>query len=162
MANLKLDTIDLKILAALQRDGQMTKARLSEVVGLSVSPCWERVKKLEKAGIIAGYRAVIDANKIARHATILVEVTLKQHRSEDFKRFEEAIRLTPEVVECFAIGGGADYMLKVISPDIDHYQRLVDGLLVNDIGIDRYFTYIVTKNVKNPDTLPLDLLHDPR
>ena len=158
MANLKLDSIDVKILAALQADGQMTKAKLSEAVGLSASPCWERVKKLEKAGIISGYRAMIDVSKIVRHATILVEITLKQHRSEDFQRFEKAVQDIPEVVECYAIGGGADYVLKVMTGDIDRYQRLVDEMLVSDIGIDRYFTYIVTKNVKNTAPLPITTL----
>lgn len=158
MGNIKLDKIDLKILAALQQDGQMTKAKLSETVGLSVSPCWERVKKLEKAGVITGYRALVDATKIARHATILVEVTLKQHRSEDFRRFEQAMADIPEIVECYAIGGGADYLMKIMAADIDRYQRLIDDMLVSDIGIDRYFTYIVTKNVKNAAGVPLSSL----
>lgn len=158
MEHLKLDAIDLKILTELQANGQLSKVKLAEAIGLSVSPCWERVKKLEKTGIIKGYRAVIDVNKVVRHATILVEVTLKQHRSEDFQRFERAIAEMPEVVECYAIGGGADYVMKIMAPDIDRYQRMIDDMLVSDIGIDRYFTYIVTKNVKNPVGAPLQKL----
>lgn len=155
MEHVKLDAIDLKILSELQANGQMSKVKLAETIGLSVSPCWERVKKLERAGVIKGYRAVVDVAKVVRHATILVEVTLKQHRSEDFQRFEHAIADMPEVVECYAIGGGADYILKIMAPDIDRYQRMIDELLVSDIGIERYFTYIVTKNVKNPTGAPL-------
>lgn len=152
---MKLDALDLKILSELQANGQMSKVKLAEAIGLSVSPCWERVKKLEKAGVIKGYRAVVDVNKVVRHATILVEVTLKQHRSEDFQRFERAMADIPEVVECYAIGGGADYIMKIMAADIDRYQRMIDELLVSDIGIERYFTYIVTKNVKNAAGAPL-------
>ena len=121
----------------------------------SPTPCWERLKRLEKAGLIKGYRAEIDLERLGRPATILVEVTLKQHRYDDFQRFENAIRHVEEVVECYATGGGIDYLLKVIAPDIDAYQRLVDGLLDRELGIDRYFTYIVTKTVKEDTVLPV-------
>jgi Lrp/AsnC family transcriptional regulator, regulator of ectoine-degradation genes len=154
----KLDEIDIRILAALQRDGRMTKLRLAETVSLSPTPCWERLRRLEAEGIIAGYQAVIDLDRLARATTVLVEVTLKRHQHEDFGRFETAIQEIPEIVECHATGGGIDYMLKIVVADIDRYQRLIDGLLVADIGIDRYFTYIVTKPVKRAAPLPLDRL----
>lgn len=144
----RLDAIDLKILATLQSEGRITKAALAAAVNLSPTPCWERLKRLETAGLIRGYRAEIDLEKLGALTTILVEVVLKQHRYEDFQRFETAIRRLDEVVECYATGGGIDYLLKVIAPDIDTYQRLVDHLLLAEIGIDRYFTYIVTRVVK--------------
>jgi Lrp/AsnC family transcriptional regulator of ectoine degradation len=144
----RLDGIDLKILTTLQAEGRITKAALAEAVSLSPTPCWERLKRLEKAGLIKGYRAEIDLDRLGRPAVILVEVILKQHRYDDFQRFEGAIQKVAEVVECYATGGGIDYLLKVVAPSIDAYQRLIDRLLLAEIGIDRYFTYIVTRAVK--------------
>lgn len=155
MAGTKLDPIDLKILDAIQRDGRITKLRLAEQVGLSPTPCWMRLAKLEKAGIVAGYHARVAMRAIAPIATVLMEVTLGNHRQADFDRFERAIRDIPEIVACWSVGGGVDYLLKVMTRDIDAYQRLVDTLLEREVGIDRYFTYIVTKTVKDGTVLPV-------
>lgn len=159
---MKLDAVDLRILDAIQRDGRITKLALAEKVGLSPTPCWMRLQKLEKAGIIGGYHAHLNLRKIAPVATVLMEVTLANHRQADFDRFERAITGLDEVVACWSVGGGVDYVLKVMTPDIDTYQRFVDGLLDREIGIARYFTYIVTKTIKEDITQPLDgLLSDP-
>lgn len=159
MAAAKLDPIDLKILDAIQRDGRITKLALAEKVGLSPTPCWMRLRKLEKAGIVSGYHARIAMRAISPVATVLMEVTLASHRQADFDRFERVIRDIPEIVACWSVGGGVDYLLKVMARDIDAYQRLVDALLEREIGIDRYFTYIVTKTVKEESVLPVaDLL----
>lgn len=155
MTAAKLDPIDLKILDAIQRDGRITKLALAEQVGLSPTPCWMRLRKLEKAGIVSGYHARIAMRVVAPVATVLMEVTLANHRQADFDRFERVIRDIPEIVACWSVGGGVDYVLKVMARDIDAYQRLVDGLLDREIGIDRYFTYIVTKTVKDEITLPV-------
>jgi len=155
MAAAKLDAIDLKILDAIQRDGRITKLALAEQVGLSPTPCWMRLRKLEKAGIVSGYHARIAMRVVAPVATVLMEVTLASHRQADFDRFERVIRDIPEIVACWSVGGGVDYVLKVMARDIDAYQRLVDGLLDREIGIDRYFTYIVTKTVKEEIALPI-------
>ena len=155
ISGMKLDPIDLRILDAIQRDGRITKLALAERVGLSPTPCWMRLRKLEKAGIVSGYHAKIAMRQIAPVATVLMEVTLGAHRQADFDRFERAIRVIPEVVACWSVGGGVDYLLKVMARDIDAYQRLVDGLLEREIGIDRYFTYIVTKTVKEETALPV-------
>jgi Lrp/AsnC family transcriptional regulator of ectoine degradation len=161
MSSLKLDAIDLKILMAVQQDGRITKLALAEKVGLSPTPCWLRLRKLEKAGIIGGYHARIEPRVIAPVASVLMEVTLGSHRQADFDRFERAVRELPEIVACWAVGGGVDYVLKVMTRDIDAYQRLVDGLLERDVGIDRYFTYIVTRTVKEDVVLPLPELAPP-
>ena len=155
---MKLDAIDLRILDAIQRDGRITKLALAEKAGLSPTPCWLRLRKLEKAGIVSGYHAKIAMRTIAPVATVLIEVTLGNHRQADFDRFERAIRDIPEIVACWSVGGGVDYVLKMMARDIDAYQRLIDGLLEREIGIDRYFTYIVTKTVKEETVLPLDTL----
>jgi len=159
MTAAKLDAIDIKILEAIQRDGRITKLALAEQVGLSPTPCWMRLRKLEKAGIVSGYHARIAMRVVAPVATVLMEVTLASHRQADFDRFERVIRDIPEIVACWSVGGGVDYVLKVMARDIDAYQRLVDSLLEREIGIDRYFTYIVIKTVKDDIALPIgDLL----
>lgn len=145
---MKLDSYDLKILETLQRDGRIAKVKLAEAVNLSTSPAWERLKKLEDSGIIAGYHAQVDLKKLGAVTEVLVEVTLARHQAEDFRRFETGIQAIPEVVDCWATGGGFDYMMRLVVADVDGYQRLMDRLLEGAIGIDRYFGYVVTKPVK--------------
>ena len=146
---MKLDSIDLRILEAVQRDGRITKLRLAELAGLSPTPCWLRLRKLEQAGIIAGYHARLAPRRVAPIATVIMEVTLANHRQTDFERFERAANARPEVQACWSVGGGVDYFLKILARDIDSYQRLVDMLLESGLGIVRYYTYIVTKPVKD-------------
>jgi Lrp/AsnC family transcriptional regulator of ectoine degradation len=154
----KLDAIDLKILAVLQQEGRITKLALAERVNLSPTPCWERLKRLEDAGIITGYHARVEIRHLTRVTTVIVEITLQRHRQSDFAAFETRVRTIPEIVECLAVGGGVDYMLKVVTTDIDSYQRLIDRLLDSELGIDRYFTYIVTKSIKELEELPIETL----
>lgn len=156
----KLDRIDLKILDAVQRDGRITKLALAEQVGLSATPAWLRLRKLEQTGLIRGYHADIDIKLVAPITVVLVEITLGNHRQADFDRFERTVRETPEIVSCWSVGGGIDYMLKIIARDIDAYQRLIDSFLAREIGIERYFTYIVTKTVKDELPPPEALHHD--
>jgi Lrp/AsnC family transcriptional regulator, regulator of ectoine-degradation genes len=148
---LKLDRIDLKILGALQRNGRMTKLALAATVNLSAAACWERLRRLEAAQVISGYSARIDATKIGRFTTVLVEIMLKSHRQSDFQRFEAMAVREAAIVSCDAVGGGVDYLLRVVAPDIDSYQGLIDRLLSEDLGIDRYFTYVVTKTIKTAE-----------
>jgi Lrp/AsnC family transcriptional regulator of ectoine degradation len=155
---MKLDAIDLRILDAIQRDGRITKLALAEKAGLSPTPCWMRLRKLEKAGIVTGYHARVALRRIAPVASVMVEVTLANHRQSDFERFERVIATIPEVIGCWSVGGGIDYFLKIAAPDIDAYQRLIDDLLDRELGIERYFTYIVTKTVKDETVLPVGSL----
>ncbi|MCC8393540.1 Lrp/AsnC family transcriptional regulator [Paraburkholderia sp. MMS20-SJTR3] len=148
---MKLDRYDLAILRILARDGRITKSRLAEEINLSISPAWERVKRLEEEGVIRGYRADIDWVRAFKGSRVVVEVTLGRHTAPDMRRFEERIAAAPEVVQCLATGGGVDYVMQVLSRDIDHYQRFIDTLLTDELGIEKYFTYIVTKVVKAGD-----------
>ncbi|MEP9373331.1 Lrp/AsnC family transcriptional regulator [Mesorhizobium sp. KR1-2] len=158
MTTTKLDPIDLRILNAVQHDGRITKEELAEQVGQSPTLCWTRLKKLEEAGVVTGYHAKVAMRQIAPVATVLMEVTLSAHRQTDFERFEHAIRDIPEIVACWSVGGGVDYMLKIMARDIDAYQRLVDDLLGRELGIDRHFTYVVIKTIKDEGALLLDEL----
>ncbi|MBL1376911.1 Lrp/AsnC family transcriptional regulator [Zobellella iuensis] len=145
---MRLDRYDIKILQILHQQGRITKSGLAEAINLSVSPCWERVKRLEDAGIIQGYGARINTEVLFRRSPVLVEVSLKQHSAEAFNRFEQAMQQCDQVVDCYATGGGVDYILKVMCDGIDQYQRLIDSWLTSGLGIERYFTYIVTKTIK--------------
>lgn len=143
---LKLDRIDLKILAQLQQSGRMTNVELADAVGLSPSPCLTRVKRLEKAGFIGGYSAQINLDKLGEMLTVFTEVTLTEHRSGDFSRFETKIRKMDEIVECHLVSGGYDYLLKFVARGVSHYQSIIEGMLEGDYGIEKYFSYVVIKS----------------
>ncbi|MCV0424240.1 MAG: Lrp/AsnC family transcriptional regulator [Roseibium sp.] len=158
MAAIKLDDRDIKILALLTKEGRMSKAALAEKVNLSATPCWERLKRLEKAGIISGYHAEVELKLIAPHVSAFVMAELENHRAETFQTFEAAIARYDEITACWAIGGGFDYLLQVVTHNVDTYQALIDELLGSGTGLARYFTYIVTKPVKISATPPISLL----
>ena len=143
-----LDQIDVRILSILQREGRISKSGLAERVSLSPSACFERLKRLEKKKIILSYHGVINIRALFEVQTFFMTLTLRTHRSEDFVTFERYIRTVPKIVESYALGGGIDYLLKIIAKNVDQYQELVDMILDAQIGIDRYFTYIVTKVVR--------------
>lgn len=154
----KLDARDLDILRVLSTEGRITKADLAARVGLSASPCWERLKKLEQAGVIEGYNARISLKKLGPHVTVFVAAELKDHTPASFRAFEDSVQRYEEIVCCWALGGGFDYLLQIITTDIDAYQRLIDDILESRIGLARYFTYIVTKPVKSPGIPPFEML----
>ena len=151
---IKLDDRDLKILAVLQQDGRIPKNQLAEKVHLSSAACWERLKRLEDLGVIEGYGARLSLFRLGKPAIIFMQVELISHRAEDFDRFEKAVQDIEEITECWAVGGGIDYFLKLVCSDVDAYQRKVDDMLEADIGLRRYYTYVVTKPVKDTDLLP--------
>jgi Lrp/AsnC family transcriptional regulator of ectoine degradation len=164
-----LDQIDVRILSILQREGRISKSGLAERVSLSPSACFERLKRLEKKKIILSYHGVINIRALFEMQTFFMTLTLRTHRSQDFATFERYIRTVPKIVESYALGGGIDYLLKIIAKNVDQYQELVDMILDAQIGIDRYFTYIVTKVVQNSSQPSMDMLvenvgfrgHDP-
>jgi DNA-binding Lrp family transcriptional regulator len=143
---IKLDRIDVNILAHLQRNGRVTNVELAEAVSLSPSPCLIRVKRLEKAGYIVGYHAHIDIAKLGETVTVFTQVTLTDHHMEDFARFEAGIAKVDEVIECHLISGGYDYLLKFMTRGITHYQSIIETILESNIGITKYFSYIVIKS----------------
>jgi Lrp/AsnC family transcriptional regulator of ectoine degradation len=154
----RLDARDIEILKVLAEDGRITKAKLAERVGLSASPCWERLKRLEKAGLIEGYRAEIALREIGPHVTVFVSVELTDHTAATFRVFEDAVQHYPQIVACWGIGGGYDYLMQIVTPDINAYQRLVDQMLNDRIGMARYFSYVVTKPVKGLTAPPIDVI----
>ncbi|NDW52759.1 Lrp/AsnC family transcriptional regulator [Aliiroseovarius sp. PrR006] len=153
-----LDKRDIQILSVLTQEGRITKAALADRIALSPTPCWERLKKLENAGLIEGYGARINLKKLAPHVTVFVAAEITDHTAASFRAFEAAMSRYDEVVACWALGGGFDYLLQIVTRDIDSYQRLIDEMLDARIGLSRYFTYIVTKPVKGPAGVPFDIL----
>ncbi|MGB3312788.1 MAG: Lrp/AsnC family transcriptional regulator, partial [Albidovulum sp.] len=137
---MKLDKRDLQILSILSREGRITKSELAARINLSATPCWERLRRLEEAGIITGYRAEIELRKIAPHVTVFVVAELESHRALRMRAFEDAMAAYDEVVACWALGGSFDYLLQVVTRDIDSYQRLIDRMLAEGLGLSRYFT----------------------
>ena len=154
----KLDRIDIKILAELQKNGNMTNANLAISVGLSASPCLQRVKRLEAAGVISGYGAYVNLAKLTTTVTVFTEIMLCDHRREDFVRFEANLRDFDEITECHLVSGGYDYLLKFLVKDIGHYQEVVEKLLDRNIGIEKYFSYIVIRTPFVKHAVPLDKL----
>ena len=157
-SNLKLDRLDLRILSQLQQNGRITNVDLAEAVGLSASPCLARVKRMEQAGYIIGYGAEVRLEKLGETVTVFTEVTLADHHREDFIRFEAAIREVDEVIECHLVSGGYDYLLKFITRGVSHYQSIIEGLLDKNIGIDKYFSYIVIKSPFVKKNYPIERL----
>ncbi|NQE50018.1 AsnC family transcriptional regulator [Herbaspirillum rubrisubalbicans] len=143
---LKLDRIDLRILCHLQQNSRITNVILADAVGLSPSPCLIRVKRLEKAGYISGYGAYIRLEKLADVQIVFTEVTLSDHRREDFAKFESYIRNVDEIIECHLVSGGYDYLLKFMTRSVVHYQSVIESLLEQNLRIEKYFSYIVIKS----------------
>jgi DNA-binding Lrp family transcriptional regulator len=154
----KLDRIDINILVQLQAVGRMTNVDLADAVGLSPSPCLQRVKRLESAGYIVGYGAHINLAKLTESVTVFTQATLADHRRPDFVKFEANIRAVEEVLECHLVSGGYDYLLRFLCRSITHYQELMESLLERNIGIEKYFSYIVIKSPIMKHALPIKKL----
>ena len=153
---LKLDRIDLRILCHLQKNSSVTNVMLADAVGLSPSPCLIRVKRLEKAGYITGYGAHIQLEKLSNVQIVFTQVTLSDHRREDFAKFEASIRGIDEIVECHLVSGGYDYLLKFVTQGVVHYQSIIENLLERHLSIEKYFSYIVIKSPFIKNYYPLE------
>lgn len=149
MKRVGLDATDIRILSALQQHGQLSKTKLAELVNISATPCWARLDRLKAAGFIRGYHADIAIDRIVDFTQVVVTLSLTHHRKADFDRFETFIRHLDEITQCIATGGGMDYVIETISPNLASFQALMETMLAGDLGIDRYMTYIVTRRVKS-------------
>ncbi|MFZ5963025.1 Lrp/AsnC family transcriptional regulator [Thalassococcus sp. BH17M4-6] len=148
MKKLGLDATDIRILSAIQRHGQLSKARLSEIVNISPTPCWARFDRLKAGGFIRGYSAEIALERLCDFTQVIVTVSLTRHRRTDFERFDAWIIGQDEIVDCVATGGGMDYVMKVVCPTLTAFQALMQDMLEADLSVDRYMTYITTRVVK--------------
>jgi len=155
---LKLDRIDINILAHLQQNCQLTNIALADAVNLSPSPCLTRVKRLEKAGYINSYNARLNLVKIVDHIIVFTEVTLAEHNLSDFIRFETEIKRFEALQECHMVSGGYDYLLRFVARNVMGYQQLMESVLERGCGISKYFSYIVIKTVVMRESAPLKIL----
>ncbi len=156
-AKTSLDRIDLSILEALRQNGRITYQALSERVGLSPRPCLERVRRLEKRGVIRGYTALVDRERVGLQLCVLAEVNLTRHAEDDVRKFEQAVAAEPRIVSCYATTGQADYVIKVLVPDIKRYESFLHDTMFKLPGVTHVRSSVVLKEVKSESRLPLDV-----
>jgi Lrp/AsnC family leucine-responsive transcriptional regulator len=159
MPKSELDAIDCRIIAALQANGRLTNVELAEQVGLSPSPCLRRVKRLEREGYIEAYRAMLGRGRIGLGFTVFVGVKVDGHADERINAFEAAVLALPEVVACHIVSGEADYLIEVVVPDLEHYQRFLLGNLLNLPMVKEVRSNIAIQTLKAAAPLPLDHLN---
>lgn len=150
----KIDRIDLRILTELQKNGRITNFKLSSLVGISPSPCHKRMRRLEKMGLISGYRAQIYWARLYPSVTIFATVSLKNHGAADFQTFERRIRRHPEITHCFGLCGPYDYILRFDCADLIAYEAISRSLLDGDVALSRFDSYVVLREIKNEPALP--------
>ncbi len=143
-----LDKIDRKILSALHKDGRLTIAQLADLVGLSSSPCWTRVKRLENLNIIEGYTATINAKAIGINELFFIEITLERHDDEILEQFSDALSQMPEVVEAHLVTGDYDYLVKVAVKNAEHYELFLRKNLYSMKGIRHTRTIFALRPLK--------------
>lgn len=155
----KFDRHDRLILAALQQDGGLSNLELAERVGLSPSPCSRRVQKLEEAGVIRGRAALLDSKALGLGLTVLIQISMDRHTPERFEHFEATVRTYEEVQQCYLITGqSADYLLKVVVPDMDAYQAFLLDKITRIEGVSGVHSSFVMRKVIDTTALPLSYL----
>lgn len=151
----KLSDIDLRILEALQSEGDITNVRLAELVGLSPSPCLQRVRKLRKIGYISGVSALVNLKKIANYITLYCQIRLSEQTMRQYSIFEKAIAKIPEIIECSMISGDYDYIMKLVVRDMSHFNEIMTFMMEMNIGIKNNASIVEVKKVKNTLEMPL-------
>jgi Lrp/AsnC family leucine-responsive transcriptional regulator len=153
---MEIDRYDRRILEVLQAQGRISNQELAERIGLSPSPCLRRVRALEAGGLIAGYRAILDARRLGLSLLALIHISMDRHTPERFANFEEKIRALPEVLECLLITGqDADYQLKVVVRDMDAYQALLLEKITRIEGVSGVHSSFVMRRVVDKTALPV-------
>lgn len=153
-----LDQFDIKILVHLQREGRCSNVDLAAAVGLSPSPCLFRTKRLQEIGVIRGYGADVALEKLGSHVIVFSEVTISNHRLRNFRKFETGAGKYHEIVECYNVSGGYDYLLKIVAPSIAYFQALMERLLDDDIGITKFASRIVLRQPLDQRGYPLSII----
>jgi len=154
----KLDERDIHILSILQEEGRITKTALADRLNLSLTPSWDRLQRLEEEGIIESYGARLSSPFLKNFHLVITEVELESHKEGEFARFEDAIMGFDEVLSCWSVGGGLDYILKVLVKDVSDYQDFLKRVLKANIGLRRYFSYAVLDKIKDTDVVPDSLI----
>jgi len=155
MAELALDDASRRILAALQADGRQTLQEVAARSGLSPTPCWRRIKAMEEAGVIRRYVATLDREKLGLGLCVFAHVTLQRHAENTAANFEQAMRACPEVLQCYAVTGDADYIIKVVARDPKDYQAFLEAKIFRWPFIAQIRSNIALKEVKDETAMPL-------
>ena len=153
----KLDRYDRHILATLQDDGRISNQQLADKVGLSSAACWRRVKVLDEKGILKKYTALVSPEALGYDLCVLIMVTLIRHRQDHAIEFQQAVQGYPEVLQCFAVTGDADYVLRVIIQDMAAYDRFLNDKVFNLPGVSQVRSNFALREIKNETAIPIDL-----
>ncbi|MBK0091284.1 Lrp/AsnC family transcriptional regulator [Erwinia sp. S59] len=152
---MSLSKTDIQILEHLQRDARVTNQDLADAIGLSASPTWRKVRKLEEDEVIQGYRAVLNRRKIGLNVMVFVRVSIDSHSEAEARKFEAEVTALENVVSCYSIGGDADFLLQVVSADMDAYADFAMSVIRRLPGIKEMQSMFVLKEVKGMTGLPL-------
>ena len=155
MPHRQLDAIDRRILEHLQDNARISNVDLAARVGISASPCWRRVRELEKRGVISGYVALVDAAAVGLPVSVFVQVTLERQIETALETFEAAVKARPEVMECYLMTGDADYLLRVVVSDLPTYEAFLKDHLTRIPGIANIKSSFALNQVKYRTSLPL-------
>lgn len=150
-----LDALDIKILALLQENSGLTNIELAERIGLSASPSLRRVKSLEERGLIAGYRAIVERNSVGLGVRAFVEVRLERQHDQATEKFLERVKRVPEIVSCYLMTGGLDFLLEIMATDLDSYGKFATSTLTSLPGVKEIRSSFVLKEISNGRGLPL-------
>ena len=156
MPHRQLDAIDRRILEHLQENARISNVDLAARVGISASPCWRRVRELEESGVISNYVTLIDAASVGLMVSVFVNVSLERQVERELEVFQNAIRERPEVMECYLMTGEADFLLRVVVPDLMAYERFLMDHLTRVPGIASIRSSFALKQVKYRTALPFD------
>jgi DNA-binding Lrp family transcriptional regulator len=150
-----LDEIDRRILTELQRDGRLSNQDLATRIGISPSPCWRRVRGLEAGGVIKGYAALVDPAALGLNVSVFTQVSLERQEEKTLQVFEAAVADWPEIMECYLMTGDADYLLRVVVPDLAAYERFLMRKLTRIRGIASIKSSFALRSVKYRTDLPI-------
>jgi Lrp/AsnC family transcriptional regulator, leucine-responsive regulatory protein len=151
-----LDRIDLRVLKELQKNARISMTELAEMVGLSITPCAERIKRLERDGFITGYHARLNPQAMGQSLLVFVEIKLAAKSGQMFEEFKKEVRKLPNVLECHLVSGDFDYLIKARIPEINAYRRLLGDMLLTLPGARESRSYIVMEEVKETLELTID------
>jgi Lrp/AsnC family transcriptional regulator len=151
----ELDEFDRRILRALQKNADYSMAELGNLVGLSHTPCWRRLKRLEAEGIIRGKVTLLDPRKLDLGVTVYAYLIIKSHDEESLNAFESAVHSVPEVVECYSTSGDKDYVLRIVVDSVEHYEQLLKRSLVHLPNVASINSTFALKQVKYTTELPI-------
>ncbi len=150
-----MDKMDLRILKVLQDDARASAQQAGERVGLSAAPVWRRIKGLDSAGVVQGYHAKVARHKVGLGAGMFTQISLDRHTADVVENFERSVRAAPEILECHAVTGDADFLLKILVESPEAYDAFLHRFLFNLPGVRQTHTIVALREIKNETCLPI-------